>query len=97
MNNKKTAHQKLADTIQPEGVQVYLRTRIGRYLCKNKKFDFGLQNAKCYKSVSACMGAIKQMEAKDQIELSSRGVVLEVWTRGSISLPLSDRFNSGER
>jgi hypothetical protein len=87
MSNKKTAHQKLAETIKPKGVKVYLRTRIGRYLCRNNKFEYGIANAKRYKSVSACMGAIKQMKPDVKLDLQRRGVVLEVRARGLIALP----------
>lgn len=86
---KKTEHQLLAKKMRPVSIQIYLRTRIGRYFCTNKTFDRDITKAKAYYSVSSCMGAIKQMTPELQGQLMRRGVSLEVIRVGAIELPLS--------
>lgn len=87
MANQKTANESLAEKINHESLEVYVRTRIGRYLAINNTFDFDIEKAKTYRSISSCIGAIKQMTPELQRQLMKRGVSLEIIKTGSIELP----------
>jgi len=93
---KKSKSVQLTESAQPEYVNICIRSRIGRYLCRDWKFRNDIKKAREYGSVRSCITAVAQMKPEVKQDLLNRGAHIEMTVRSQITLPPS-AFNSASK
>jgi hypothetical protein len=86
---KKSKSAQLLESAQSEYLKIVIRSRIGRYLCRDHKFRNDIKKARGYRSVRSCITAIAQMKPEVRQDLLNRGAHIEMTVISQIMLPPS--------
>lgn len=84
---KQSKSAEIMQSMQQEYVCIYIRSRIGRYLCQDHIFRNEIKKARTYTSIASCMSAIAQMKPEARENLMKRGAYLSIAVTSKFMLP----------